>query len=279
MPEIPQPYITTSSKRGKGSYGIDAPPAVRTLLIVASVGLVVALTAVFQVLPVGNQLGTILASAGMNTAIGCYAGAAYTLFSSTLGKRMELTRVMGLIPWGGGERVLDVGCGRGLFLVAAAKRLGTGRAFGIDIWKAEDQSGNKPAATKMNTSIEGVADRADVMSADARQLPFRDGSFDVILSNLCLHNIHGKEKRLRALKEIARVLRPGGSVVISDMLHTGEYARVLTDCGLAEVRRSWIHPNSFFVRQVTARKPPAWTGGPQIREPRDNNRAEAARME
>lgn len=257
MLKAPAQEIQTPPKPGKGSYGIDAPPAVRTLLIVASAGLLVALSALFQVLPVGNQLGAVLASAGVNTAIGCYAGAVYTLFSSTVGKRIELKRIMSLIPWSGGERVLDVGCGRGLFLIAAAKRLRTGRAFGIDIWKAEDQSGNKPSATKLNASVEGVADRVDVMSADARQLPFPDESFDVILSNLCLHNIHGKAKRRPALQEIARVLRPGGRVVISDLLHTGEYAQVLTECGLANVQRSWIRPNCFFVRQVTARKPPA----------------------
>lgn len=257
MLKNPIKEAAASQKRGKGSYGIDAPPAVRMLLFWGSVALLLALAALFRVFPGTDQLRTVLANVGANTAIGLYAGAAYTLFSSTLGKRIELKRMMSLISWSGGERVLDVGCGRGLFLIAAAKRPRTGRAFGIDIWKAEDQSGNKPAATKLNASIEGVADRVEVMSADARQLPFRDESFDVILSNLCLHNIHGKEKRLPALKEIARVLRPGGRVVISDLFHTGEYARVLADCGLAEVRRSWIHPNCFFVRQVTARKSPA----------------------
>lgn len=255
MLKTPIQETAASPKRGKGSYGIDAPGAVRWLLFWGSVGLVVALAAKFQIVPASGPLRAALESAGANTAIGCYAGMFLMLWSSTAGKRVELKRIMSLIPWSGGERVLDVGCGRGLFLIGAAQRLTTGFAFGIDIWKAVDQSGNKPSATKLNAGVEGVADRVDVMSADARQLPFRNESFDVILSNLCLHNIHGEEKRLRAITEIVRVLRPGGRVVISDMLHTGEYARVLADCGLADVRRSGIGP-SFFARHVTARKPP-----------------------
>jgi cyclopropane fatty-acyl-phospholipid synthase-like methyltransferase len=50
------------------------------------------------------------------------------------------------IEWTGQEEVLDVGCGRGLMLIGAAKRLTTGKATGIDIWQAEDLSGNRPEA-------------------------------------------------------------------------------------------------------------------------------------
>jgi cyclopropane fatty-acyl-phospholipid synthase-like methyltransferase len=44
----------------------------------------------------------------------------------------------------GDETVLDVGYGRGLHLIGAAKRLTTGKAPGVDIWQAEDLSGNLP---------------------------------------------------------------------------------------------------------------------------------------
>jgi len=40
--------------------------------------------------------------------------------------------------------VLDVGCGRGLLLIGAARRLTTGKAVGVDIWQAEDRVGNLP---------------------------------------------------------------------------------------------------------------------------------------
>jgi cyclopropane fatty-acyl-phospholipid synthase-like methyltransferase len=49
------------------------------------------------------------------------------------------------VPWKGDEAVRDVGCGHGLMLVGAARRLTTGKATGIDIWQAEDLTGNRPA--------------------------------------------------------------------------------------------------------------------------------------
>jgi ribonucleotide reductase alpha subunit len=79
----------------------------------------------------------------------------------------------------GDETVLDVGCGRGLLLIGAAKRLTTGKAVGVDIWNAEDLSGNRPEATLENARLERVAERVEVKDGDARRLPFADGTFDV----------------------------------------------------------------------------------------------------
>ena len=55
-------------------------------------------------------------------------------------------------------------------------------------------------------------------------MPFPDASFDVIVSNLCLHNIYDRPTRRKALHEIVRVLAPGGVALISDYKLTGEYA-------------------------------------------------------
>jgi len=67
--------------------------------------------------------------------------------------------MLALIPWRGHERVLDVGCGRGLLPIGAAKHLTTGHATGIDLWSNVDMGSNSPEATHRNTAIEGVADR------------------------------------------------------------------------------------------------------------------------
>ena len=116
-------------------------------------------------------------------------------------------------------------------MIGAAKRLTTGRAVGIDIWQAEDLSGNEPAATSNNAMIEGVADRVEVQTADARKLPFDDASFDVVLSCAALHNIYDAGERQTAVREIARVLKVGGRVLIVDVRHLREYARTLRDAG------------------------------------------------
>lgn len=101
--------------------------------------------------------------------------------------------------------MLDVGRGLGLFLIGAAKRLSTGRAVGIDKWQQEDLSGNNAAGTLDNATIEGVADKVDVHTGDAPALPFDDGSFDVVLSSMALHNIYNAGARHTAVREIARV--------------------------------------------------------------------------
>src|SRR5206468_2531871 len=107
----------------------------------------------------------------------------------------------------GRERVLDIGCGRGLLLVGAARRLGDGgRAVGVDIWQAQDLSGNGPAATLSNAVAEKVMERVAVCTADMRGLPFNDDTFDVIVSSLAVHNVPDDAGRLAALREMVRVL-------------------------------------------------------------------------
>jgi len=123
-----------------------------------------------------------------------------------------------------------------LFLIGAAKRLSTGRAVGIDKWQQEDLSGNNAAGTLRNAMIEAVADKVEVHTGDARKLPFPDASFDVVLSSMALHNIYNAGERQTAVREIARVLAPGGRVLIVDVRHTSKYAATLRDAGLTDAR-------------------------------------------
>src|SRR5262249_35100229 len=133
----------------------------------------------------------------------------------------ERERLLDNIRWTGAERVLDVGCGRGLMLIGAAKRLTTGNAVGVDIWQAQDLSCNKPEATLENARVEGVSDRVEVRTADMRQLPFPEDSFDVVVSCAAIHNLYEASDRAEAIGEIARVLKPGGRAVIDDIRHGG----------------------------------------------------------
>lgn len=64
-----------------------------------------------------------------------------------VGKLRSRDRLLDGLALRGDETVLDVGCGRGLLLIGAAKRLTTGTAVGVDIWQTEDLSGNRPEAT------------------------------------------------------------------------------------------------------------------------------------
>ena len=176
--------------------------------------------------------------------------------SSRAGKLTERDRLLDELPWQGDEWVLDVGCGRGLLLIGAAKRLTSGRAIGLDLWRRQDQAGNDPAATLANAQVEGVAERVELRDGDARQLPFDDQTFDVVVSSLALHNIPGADGRAAAVGEIVRVLKPGGRVAILDFRNTAQYAAVLAAVGLGNVQRSRRRLSMYPpVRVVTATKP------------------------
>lgn len=127
----------------------------------------------------------------------------------------------------GNERLLDVGCGRGAVLMLAAKRLPAGRAVGLDLWSTTDQSGNSEQATLRNAELEGVRERIELHTGDMRNLPFPDESFDVVTSSLAIHNISEKTGREKALTEIWRVLKPGGTALLADFRHAAEYERYL----------------------------------------------------
>jgi ubiquinone/menaquinone biosynthesis C-methylase UbiE len=176
------------------------------------------------------------------------------------GKFRHRDLMLSLHSWRGEEQVLDVGCGRGLLLAGAARQLdrlgGPGRATGVDIWSSKDMGGNSEAATRRNLEIERVGGRCTLVSAPAQDMPFSDASFDVILSNLCLHNIYDRETRLRAVREVCRVLKPGGVAIISDYKRTGEYAREMGKARFA-IEKRFGNPLYTFppLRIIIGRKP------------------------
>jgi SAM-dependent methyltransferase len=220
-------------------YGLDAPPVVRNLLLAGAAGLVLWLGAAVRLwsgdirVPLGaDTLRIVLAPAALSIGLTCLAMAAWMVWSSKVGKVRERERLLDTLAWRGDEQVLDVGCGRGLMLIGAARRLRAGRATGIDLWRREDLGGNVPDAALANAVAEGVRDRVTLETADMRVLPFADASFDVILSQAAVHNVPEAAGRRAAVEEMARVLRPGGTVLLSDIRNLGEYARALRAAGL-----------------------------------------------
>src|SRR6185295_19128098 len=102
--------------------------------------------------------------------------------------------------------------------------LTTGKATGIDIWQTQDLSGNKMEATLENARREGVAGRVEIQTADMRKMPFSDGTFDVVVSRAAIHNLYDAGDRAAAIREIARVMKPGFLALIEDIRHFRQYA-------------------------------------------------------
>ena len=238
-------------KPDRPDYGIDAPNLVRLFLIGG-----------FLLLAVGLSL--VLFSTNWLTAVGSITftfGAIFTIegllmiWSSRYGKLRARDRLLDGLRLTGQENLLDVGCGRGLLLIGAARRLPNGRAVGVDLWSQVDLSDNSASATLANAAAEGVPERVEVHEGDMRKLPFADASFDAVVASLSIHNIYNVEGRREAIGEIVRVLKPGGKVALMDFRHVREYAAGLLGAGLNDVKVSglsfWIFPP---VRTVTARK-------------------------
>ena len=107
-----------------------------------------------------------------------------------------------------GEQVLDVGCGTGTLAMEVARRVGrAGHVVGIDP-STEQIAHARSKATRRNLPI-------DFQIGVIEQIAFPDQTFDVVFSTLMMHHLPAPLKR-QGLAEIARVLKPGGRLVIAD---------------------------------------------------------------
>jgi cyclopropane fatty-acyl-phospholipid synthase-like methyltransferase len=217
----------------KADYGIDAPKVV-TMLLVFGV-FAVCLGLLFGFIAGGfSPLSAMLFISGLVMAL--IVAGVLMIRSSKAGKYITRERVFDLLELKGNERVLDVGCGRGLFLNGIARRLTQGTATGIDLWKQDVQSGNTTNDALKNAEREGVRDRVSIRTADMRELPFDDGAFDVVVSNLAVHKLPSEQDRVKAIHEIARMVPEGGKIAIVDFRYIQDNAITLKEANVEEVR-------------------------------------------
>lgn len=172
------------------------------------------------------------------------------LHYSKRGKLKLRDTLLSSIEWRGDEDVLDVGCGRGLLLIGAAKRLVGGRATGVDIWVRGAVTGNHPDTVLENAMAERVADRVTIVNGDARHLPFAAAVFDVVTSNFVLHEVKTWAEREAIVREIVRVLKPGGRFMLADFIFTRECTEIFRRAGALNARRIRIGRFRFWIGAV-----------------------------
>ena len=243
---------TGVTNEARVDYGIDAPGVVRNVALFGLFG--IALTALGWAMP--GAVGASIFITGVLMMVIGFGETAWMLYGSRRGKLHLREKLLDLVALQPSDQVLDVGCGRGLLLNGAARRLSGGKATGLDIWQKQDQSGNDPAVTLANAKAEGVEGRVEVRDGDMRQMPFPDASFDAVVSSLAIHNVPDATGREQAIREIARVVRPGGRVALLDFIHVARHANQLRELGWQDVKVSGLQ---FAVcppaRIVSATKP------------------------
>ena len=108
-----------------------------------------------------------------------------------------------------GEVVLDLGSGAGIDLLLAARKVGAaGRVIGVDMTE------EMIARARANIAAAGI-ENAEVRQGIIEELPVEDSSVDWVISN-CVINLSPEKPRVFA--EIARVLKPGGTMLVSDIV-------------------------------------------------------------
>lgn len=164
---------------------------------------------------------------------------------------------------------LDMGCGRGLVLlkIAQRKKALSARAdtnaispvYGIDLFIKADQSGNSAEATYDNAASLGLLDGVVLHTANFTQLPFHDNTMALVTASLSLHNAD-KASREKAIREAARVLQPGGYLVILELGgYISQYRSVLESVGWSNLVIEFGGPQVMFgawpCQILRARKP------------------------
>ncbi len=237
--------------KAKPDYGVDAPRVGLTVVMAVAAGLAFGLAFRRSASEAASIAASVILSLVPTGVILILLMVSYVKVE----KFRHRDRMLNLVSWRGDEQVLDIGTGRGLLTIGAAKRLTTGKSIGIDIWREQDLSHNTLDAAMRNVEIEGVRDKVELRNANALQVPFADRSFDCVLSNLCLHNIPSRAGRATACREIARVLKPGGVALVSDFKYTDEYSKALREEGLETTCAFSILLAPMLLRIVKASKP------------------------
>jgi SAM-dependent methyltransferase len=158
----------------------------------------------------------------------------------------DVERLLDALRLQGDEVLLDVGTGDGVVAIAAAKRLPHGSVIATDDWQRPHAGRSLTRDTaRSNAQAEGVAARLRVCTAPFDRLELPDGSVDVAIACFSLHHLE-TPTRDGALREMARVLRPGGRLLVAEPKARDAIAAVLRGAGLGVWHESRTFPRWLF---------------------------------
>ncbi len=141
----------------------------------------------------------------------------FILVGSTHSSKIKMrAKIISIVQPKDDAQVLDVGTGAGLLAIGFAKATKNGKVVGVDIWSQRSMLGSKLETAVRNAEVEGVKSRVEFKTGDARNLPFPDGHFDIVVASMVIHTIRKAEDKRKALSEMVRVLKPRGKFAIME---------------------------------------------------------------
>jgi len=161
------------------------------------------------------------------------------------------------------DRVLDIGTGRGFPAIEIAKAVPSSRVVGVDVWDKPAKGqlhkgfiiGNSKEKAEVNALLEEVQDRVEFKQCDARDMPFESESFDVVVSFTAMHQmVYFSRNGDQVLKEIHRVLRPGGRLVDVDVMVGEQLIEKLRELGFREIKLRNLTGFPSFLKILSATK-------------------------
>lgn len=138
-------------------------------------------------------------------------------------------------------RLLDIGCGTGVFAAKIRKELPNAQVWGIDLVRGMLAKG----AERWKAHADGVM----AIQADSERLPFGEGSFDVVT---CANSFHHYPHQDRAVEEMRRVLKPGGRLMLVDGYRDRPWGWFIYDVCVAGVEGAVHHASALRFRHLFA---------------------------
>ena len=134
-------------------------------------------------------------------------------------------------------KVLDIGCGTGQFPEVLFHEVPGARVWGLDLVRGMLEGGNG----RWNH----YTDRIQPVQGDSERLPFADGSCDILT---CANSFHHYPNQAVAVREMCRVLRPGGALMLLDGYRDGLWGRFIFDVCVAGVEGNVHHASAKEIK-------------------------------
>ena len=123
------------------------------------------------------------------------------------------------LAWKGRGKALDIGCGSAALTIKLAKKHRSSKLVGVDYWGTQWEYSQEECES--NAKVEGVSKRIVFQKASASSLPFKNSTFDAVVSNLVFHEVRDCKDRLQPIREALRVLKRGGRFTFQDLFFEG----------------------------------------------------------